>query len=232
MERGGTSILFSIPHQTRDVDHDIVTSDFKTTIAIRSSRSTPSLHEILWINVQVTNQIGSENPKCVIRRRDTNSFCSQYSLEVLGSKPGRKSEEVEKEKNVCKAQENADEHTNLIRDVTDAKEDAANERERRNQDGETLNVIEMIELFTVRTTIHLKVEGHDQDEGGQNSLNVESQFVGEEDHDGEKGFPEPDHGLPEDVSFAVGSIDEAADFVDPAILVVFFNLLGDEECKS
>ena len=61
-------------------------------------------------------------------------------------------------------------------------------------------------------------------------MDDESQFVGEDDHDGEKRFPDHDHRFPEDVSLAVGSVDEAADFVDPSILVVFFNLLCDEEC--
>ena len=218
---------FSSP-TNRHVKHDEATSKLRTTIATRSGRFAPSHQNVLNMHKQVINQIGCENSKRVICRRD--SFSSQYSLEVLGSKPGRKSEEVEKEKNVCKAQENADEHTNLIRDVINPKEDAANERRGRDQDGETLYVIERIKLFTIGTAFGLKVQCHDQDERGQNCLNVESEFIRENDDNCKNGFSEHDHGLPEDVSFAVGSIDEAADFVDPAILVVSCNLLDNQEC--
>ena len=199
-------------------------------MATRSGRLGPSLHRVLNIRKQVINQICRENPKRVICRRDTNSFAGQKTFQVLGCKDSKKSEQVKKEKNVCQTQENTDEHTNLIRNVFDSKEDAADECERRDRNGQTLNVIERIKLFTIGTALHLEVTCHCKDERGQNSLNVESQFVRENDHDGEKGFPDHDHGFPEDVSFAVGSIDEAADFVDPAILVVSCNLLNDQKC--
>ena len=157
---------------------------------------------------------------------------SQYSFEVLSCKDGSKTEEVKKGKNVRKAQENTGEHTNIIRDVIGPEEDAEGKRQRRNRNGKTLHVIERIKLHAIRTTFGLKVKGHDQDEGGQDSLDDRPQFVGENDHHSEKGFPDDNQRFPEDELLTEGSVYEAADFVDPAILVVSCNLLDNQECVS
>ena len=215
-----------------DTERDGETSNSVRMIATRSSVVDPSHHCLFHIDEQVIEKIGTENAKCTLCWRWVNAFSHQHRFHVLDFIDDEKSEKVENEDDICKAQENTNQHTKAIRHAIVAEKDAADEREAGEQNRETLQVIETVKLHAVRTTFGLKVKGHDQDEGGKDSLDAGAQFVREDDDDGEDGLSGHDHRFPENVLLTEGTIDETSDVVDPAILVVFFHLYDNDVCDK
>ena len=205
------------------------TSNFRTAMATRFATAHPLHHGILRVSEQVVDEVGAEDAECAVCRRAVGFSSDQYRFQVLGRKDSEKSEQIEKEQNVCRTQENGHQDSDPVR-CTIVGKGAADEGEGREQNGETLRGVEAIKLLAVGTARCLNVQCHYQEKRSHHGLDVGPEFVREHDHDGEHGLLEHDHRFPEYVFLAVGPIDETSDVVDPAILVVFCDLQDDELC--
>ena len=106
-------------------------------------------------------------------------------------------------------------------------EETGDERQERHEDRNALQLIECTELVSERSADGLKVERDDEDENGEDALEIGAQRIGENDDRREQGLSEHDRRFPENESLSVGTVQKTEDIVDHRVGIVVLHVLDD-----
>ena len=159
----------------------------------------------------------------------------QYSLpienrsQIISSKNRKNNKKKHKKSDITQYKTDSEDNANSRGYVFVVEEHTRAESHCRNKNGCALHSIQAVKLGTVGTAHHLEVESESEKKHGEHLLQVGAQWARKNDDRYQNRLPEHNDRFPEDVLLPVGSIEETACLVDPAILVLLLDVSDGEE---
>ena len=157
-----------------------------------------------------------------------HSCLIKNNSEIIGSKDDKNSKKKQKQRNVAERNTDSNQDTDRGRHVLVSKEHARAESHGRDENRQTLHLVQAVELGTIRTTHHLKVENECKKQYSKDMLQTGTQRIGEDNDHCQNSLSEHDDRLPEYIFPLVRAIQKSTGLIDPSTLVVLFDVFNGE----
>ena len=154
------------------------------------------------------------------------------SSQVIGSVDNKDKKKEQKESNVPECKTDSNDDTNVGRHVLVSEEHTRAESHRRDQNRQTLHLVQAVEFWTIRTAHRLKEKNKKEKEHDEDMLQIGTQRVRENDDHCQNSLSEHNHRFPEHIVLLVGAVQETARLVDPSALVVLFDVFSGKESSG
>ena len=166
-----------------------------------------------------------------VNRTATAIICDaahiKHRSQIVGGVVEKHKSQTEEQNEIARDDGDRDQNLHGMRHPIVVEEETGDEGQQGHQDRDALQLIEGTERVSERSADGLEVERDDEDEDGEDALEIGAQGIGENDDRCEQRLSEHDGRFPEDESLSVGAVQETGDVVDHPVRVVVLRVLDD-----